>query len=127
MDALQPWLMLIARTGVAALYFLSGWRQSKNRANVIKEMTAHGIPMPGPVLAAAITLQIVGSIAIAFGIWARLAALALFAFTAIASWIYYRDLSDREHFLHLIKNLAILGGLLMIIAVGPGGIAITPR
>jgi putative oxidoreductase len=48
----------------------------------------------------------------------------LIAFTLAATFIYYRRMLDRDKLIHVLKNLAIIGGLLMIAAVGPGTIGI---
>jgi len=81
-----------------------------------------GIPMAGLVVWLVIILKIVAGGAIIIGKRVGAAAAALIGFTVLATIIAHRDFSDPG----LLKNLAIIGGLLYLMAYGPGG-ALTRR
>src|SRR5712671_4218513 len=101
--------ILVARILLALIFLLSAFRQMKYRQGLEQEMAAHGMVCT-PLILGCATL------------WG---ALELIAFTLAATFIYYRRILDRDKLIHVLKNLAIIGGLLMIAAVGPGAIVIS--
>ncbi|MEM9336324.1 MAG: DoxX family protein [Patescibacteria group bacterium] len=75
-----------------------------------------GIPMAGIVAWLVVVLKIVAGGALIAGFRSGLAAASLILFTAAATVIAHLDLNDPG----LFKNLAIIGGLLYVMAYGPG-------
>jgi len=87
-------------------------------------MAAHGMTFVAPLLAAALTIEAIGSVCLITGIGARTAAAVMFVYLGIVS-VRLHDfwnrggasgMSGTEFF----KNLGIMGGLLMIAVYGPG-------
>lgn len=76
-----------------------------------------GVPMAGIVVYLVIALKICAGLAIILGYRVGLAAASLIAFTAAATMFGHRDFNDPG----LFKNLAIIGGLMYLMAYGPGG------
>lgn len=69
-------------------------------------------------------LQVVGGLLIAFNIGARWFALLLALFTIPATFLFHdfwnlTDVARIEALNHLLKNVAILGGLLLVVGIGP--------
>lgn len=93
-------------------------------------MTFRGIPGAAFILAVALLLLVMGSLSLIFGYHARYGALILFTVTIISMvslhnyWLI-RDAAARagEHQLFAC-HAAIAGGLLMLIGLGPGPIAV---
>lgn len=76
-----------------------------------------GVPMAGLLVWPVMALKISAGLAIIIGYRVGLAAALLIGFTAIATMIAHGDFNDPG----LFKNLAIIGGLLYLMAYGPGG------
>ena len=76
-----------------------------------------GIPLAGLMAWVAILVKIAGGLAIMIGYRVGLAASVLITFTVIATLIAHRSFEDPN----LLKNLAIVGGLLYLMSYGPGG------
>ena len=75
--------------------------------------------------AGAIAVEFLGGLALLIGFKARWAALAIFLFLIPTTLIFHSasGLSGQEaqgQMIHMMKNLAIMGGMLMVFAVGPG-------
>ncbi len=89
-----------------------------------------GVPMAGFVTVVIIALKIFGGTALALGFKARYAALALAIFTLLtivlahppASWSAQEPFGT-INFLMALKNLSIIGGLLLIANNGAGAMA----
>ena len=73
-----------------------------------------------------VTLEAGGGLLIIFGWQTRLAAVALAVFCAVAAY-YFHDfwnhpagLEQTNNMIHFLKNVSIIGGLLMLCAAGAG-------
>lgn len=116
-------LALAGRLLLALLFLVSAWRQLARRERVRQNMAAQGMPWPHVALPVGITIEVVAGMALAAGVGVPWAAAALIVFTLVSTWYYYRDLRDPEVVQHFLKNLAIVGGLLLVAASGPGTLA----
>lgn len=88
-----------------------------------------GIPMEGLVAVLAVALKIFGGLALAAGFKARYAALALAIFTALTIVLFHGPSSWSDpasgyvNYVMALKNLSIIGGLLLIANNGAGAMA----
>ena len=87
-------------------------------------MAAHGMTGTPFFLGCAILIELTGGLSLILGYATFWGALELIVFTLAATLIYSRRIVDRDKLNHALKNLAIIAGLLMIAAVGPGTIVI---
>ena len=118
--------VLVARILLALVFLVSAFRQLLYHHGVEQEMAAHGMIYTPFLLGCAILIELTGSLSLILGYATLWGVLELIAFTSIATLIYYRRIVDRDKLIHVLKNLAIIGGLLMVAAVGPGTIGIDP-
>ena len=112
--------ILVARILLALLFLVSAVRQTIYRRGVEQEMAAHGMIYTPFLLGCAILIELTGGLSLILGYATLWGVLELITFTLASTFIYYRRLLDRDQLNHALKNLAIIGGLLMIAAVGPG-------
>ena len=95
-------------------------------ANVAAYFTSLGIPFAEIVVWPVIILKIVAGGAIVIGRRTTEAAAALIVFTLIATFLAHLDPETDPNFMtNMLKNLAIVGGLLYLMAFGPHGMDIT--
>jgi len=93
-------------------------------------MTILNIPAPPLLFALALIVMILGGISLLLGFHARHGAMLLFAFTMVATVLMHDywnhiNLADRSaDYEFFARNIAIAGGLLMIIGLGAGPFAI---
>ncbi len=84
------------------------------------------------LLAAAMVIEVVGSICLVTGYQARIAAFVMFWYTTAVTVIFHNYWASSEmmtamHETHFRKNLAIMGGLLILAYGGPGKWALGRR
>jgi putative oxidoreductase len=89
------------------------------------------MPQPKTVLAVTAVIHVVCGLMVLLGFMAREGAIVLLLFTIIATyWVHSpRGLKGddlRRELTIMLEHLAIIGGLLLIAAVGPGAYAIRP-
>jgi putative oxidoreductase len=81
------------------------------------------------LLAVALVVEVVGSICLVTGFQARVAAFIMFLYLTAVTFIFHSYWNATEQMAgmqetHFRKNLAIMGGLLILAACGPGKWAI---
>jgi putative oxidoreductase len=118
-------LALVGRVLLGLIFVISGWGKLTGFAGATGYIASRGLPMPGLLAAVAVAIELGGGLALMLGFKARLAALALAVFVIVATPIFHNfwDAPAAEVMgqqIHFLKNLSILGGLLMVIAFGPG-------
>ena len=117
-------LPLIARILLSALFLWSGANKVLHPEMTQQYMAANGMPFTGFFLVAAIAIELLGGLSLLLGVQARLGAIALAVFTVIATFIFHTNFTDQIQQIMFMKNLSILGGLLMTIQHGPGNIVL---
>ena len=83
-------------------------------------MAAYGLPMTGVLLAGAIATELLGGVALFLGLKVRWVAVVLAGFLLSATLIFHTSLGDQQQLLHFLKNLSILGGLVLVVNTGAG-------
>jgi putative oxidoreductase len=125
----HPVIPLLGRLLMSYVYLTSGYAKVVDWSGNIAYMSHHHLPMIPVLLACAAIIEIAGSICLVTGYQARWAASVMFGYTAILTlalhnyWAYTGDLAGMQE-THFRKNLAIMGGLLMLTYSGPGGWAL---
>lgn len=125
MTETQNLLTLIGRILLAVMFVLSGIGKIGGFAGTVGYISSAGLPMANLLAVAAIVVEIGAGIALIVGFKARWAAAALVVFTAAAAMLFhnYWALPAEQQMLQQImfmKNLAITGGLLLVMAFGAG-------
>lgn len=129
-QAQQDLISLAARILLAGLFIFSGINKILHLEGTQAFMAAAGLPATSILLLLTIILELVAGTMILVGYQARLAALALILFLIPVTLIFHNPLlhtdaeAIRQHTIHLLKNLAIMGGLLHVLAFGSGGLSI---
>lgn len=117
-------LSLAARVLLSALFLMSGINKILNPAGTQQYMASYGMPLTGLFLMGAIALELAGGLSVLLGYKARWGAIALIIFLIPATLIFHTNFADQMQTIQFMKNLAILGGLLIIVQSGSGDIAI---
>jgi len=125
MDGLSPYLNGAGRVLLALIFIMSGVGKIFAYAGTVGYMESAGVP--GILLPVVIIVEIVGGLMVALGFQARLGALALAGFSLVSAVLFHRDFADQTQMIFFMKNLAMAGGLLMIVARGAGPMALDNR
>ena len=127
--ALADWASALGRVGLAAIFLWSGYGKLVHMDGNIGYMKAFGVPAPELLIWPALLAELIGGAMLLVGLKARWAAVALIVFTLPATFIfhaYWGAPADQvmNAQIHFMKNLAILGGLLTVVAHGAGRVAL---
>ena len=83
--------------------------------------------VPGMLLPAVIFLEIVGGLMVILGFKTKIAAAVLAGFTVIAAALFHSNFADQMQMILFMKNLAIAGGLLLLVTYGSGHFSIDEK
>ncbi len=108
----------LGRVLISAIFLSSGIGKLSAYAGTQGYMEAMGVP--GSLLPLVIALEIIAPVAIILGSYARSAAFVLAGFTVLSALIFHFNFADQMQSIMFMKNAAITGGLLFIVARGPG-------
>jgi len=124
MRGLQNILALVGRIFLVAVFAASGWSKVSNPAGVAGFMTNVGhIPanLITPLLYLSAVIELGGAILVIVGFKARIVAIILFLWLIPVTYLFHASQGDP---VQTMKNLAMMGGLLLLAAHGPGEYAI---
>jgi putative oxidoreductase len=124
MDTTRNLADLAGRILISAMFLVSGLGKISGYAGTQAYMEASGVP--GALLPLVIALEVLGALAIIVGYRTRLAAAALAGFTILAGVLFHAS-SDPMQRIMLMKNLAVAGGFLFLVARGAGGWSVDAR
>ena len=125
MNQLQAFSALLGRLFLAMIFIQSGLSKMSDYAATQGYMDAMGVS--SALLPLVIALEVLGGIAIVIGFKARLVALAMAGFSLLSALLLHTNFSDHTQTIMLMKNIAIAGGFLMIVAHGAGAYALDNR
>ncbi len=124
---LQALLSIVGRLMLCTIFAMSAiGNKIPNFDGVVAYMDKAGVPQPKIMLAGAIVFLLVGSLSIIVGFKARFGACLLFIFLVLATY-YFHDFwtledaqAKQNEMINFMKNLALMGAMVLIIANGPG-------
>src|ERR1700751_2353815 len=115
-------VLLVSRLLLAGLFVREGVFLTANFAAASTAMVKVGVP--ALAVSGTIALQLVAGIAIAVGWHARLGAAALALFCLATAILFHTNFANRNELLHFEKDLAIAGGMFILMLRGAGGYSV---
>ena len=125
LNSLHNPLSLVGRLLMALLFLPAGISKIAGFAGTVGYIASKGVPLPEVAAIIAIIVEVAGGIALILGFKTRWAALALAAFTLVATVMfhnYWAMPAEQQMMQQLMfmKNIAVVGGLLTLAAWGAG-------
>lgn len=121
--AVAHWTPLVARVLLSAVFLAAGFQKVTGFAGTVSYIASVGLPMPEVLAVLAIIIELGGGVMLLIGFMGRLAAKGLFFFTLLTTIFFHNNIADQIQVALAMKNLAIMGGLLMIFTHGTGPVS----
>jgi putative oxidoreductase len=118
---------VIGRILLAAIFILSGVGKLAAPAATIGYIESSGLPFATLGLAIAIAVELGGGLLLVAGYKTRIVAAVLAAFSIVTGLAFHHAVGDQNQMIHLLKNFAMAGGLLQVVAFGAGAYSIDNR
>lgn len=118
------YLPLVGRLLIAAIFLWSGCHKLAMPKAVIGMIGATGLPFPVLGYGLSLAAELGAGSLLVLGFRTRWAAAALAVFTLATALIFHKDFGDRNQMNHFMKNLAMMGGLVQVVAFGGGALSL---
>jgi putative oxidoreductase len=122
----QGVLAVLGRLLLATIFLMSAVGKLSNFSGTAGMMANKGIPAAQILLVGAIAFEVAGGLSILLGYKPRIGAVLLLVFLVLATY-YFHDFwkiedakEKQEQMVHFLKNLSIMGAMVLIIANGTG-------
>ena len=118
-DAVFP---LVGRLLLSVIFATSAISKMFSWSVNVDYVHSKGLPMVTLLLAAALVIELLGSLSLITGYFSRTASLVMLFYLIVVTTFLHRFMSTDFQ-----KNLGIMGGLLLLAACGPGTLALGNR
>ena len=129
---------LIGRILLALIFVLSGFQKIMSPSGTIAMMGSHGVPVPAVAFGLTVLIEFGGALLLILGYQTRWAALVMFLWFIPVTLMFhvagYQQAAQQHDAMTaltqqimVLKNVSILGGLLLLASFGPGGLSIDGR
>ena len=124
---IQAGLSILGRIMLAMIFLMSAVGNKIPQFNtVVAYMQSEGVPMASLMLVGAIVFLVVGSISLVAGFKAKIGASLLLVFLMLATYFFhdfwtFEDAKEaQQQMIQFMKNLGLMGAMVLIIANGAG-------
>ncbi|WP_348525088.1 DoxX family protein [Marinicella meishanensis] len=125
MSFIQQYSALVGRIFISLIFLVAGINKITAYEGTAGYMAAMGVP--SGLLPLVIATEILGALAIMAGFKTRLVAFLMAGFSLLSALLFHFELADQTQSIMFMKNVAIAGGFLLLVAHGPGRYAIDNR
>lgn len=128
---LQNATALAGRILLALIFVLSGFNKIGGFEGTVGYMTSKGLPFASVLLVLTIAMELGGGLLLVVGWKARWVALAFFLWLIPVTLVFHTASSNpgeaQNQMIHFLKNVSIMGGMLQLVAFGPGAWSLDGR
>ncbi|MEM9292559.1 MAG: DoxX family protein [Acidobacteriota bacterium] len=121
---MNRYIPVLGRVLFSLIFIASGFGKIADFGGTQEYMAAYGMPATAVLLVGAIVLEIFGGASVLLGWKTRWGALALLIFLIPATLIFHSDFSQQIEMIQFMKNLALMGGTLIVYSLGPGPVSL---
>lgn len=119
----MKYLPLIARIALSLIFLTSGIKHAIGYSGFV-EMIGQTLPLAPLLAIGTIVFQILGALSLILGYKVNIGATLLILFLIPASLVFHNFLADPSQLSSFLKNLGLIGGLLLVIYAGAGAVSI---
>ncbi len=112
---------LASRVCLCLIFLKAGISHIIGYSSTVEMMSSKGLPIPDILLIFTIAFQLLGGLSLLLGYKVKIGSWLLIAFLIPATLAFHNPASDINGFL---KNIGLIGGLLMVIYAGAGALSI---
>jgi len=124
-DSSNSFTPLAGRILMSVVFLVSGFFKIGGYTQLVGYAASKGLPMASVAIACAAVLELAGGLAILAGFQTKIAAWLLFLYLIPVTFLFHnfwalQGAAQQDNMIHFLKNVAIMGGLVIVAANGPG-------
>jgi putative oxidoreductase len=128
----QNAVALAGRILLAAIFVISGFNKISGFDGVAGYIASKGLPMPQVLAALTVALELGGGLLLVIGYKVRWVAILFFLWLIPTTFIFHKfwgiDAAQVQNQMNnFMKNVSIMGGMLLLVAFGPGAYSVDKR
>ena len=120
----MEYIALAARICLCLIFLKAGITHLTGFGEFIKVINSQGLPLASLLAAGTVVFQLLGAVFLLIGYKTRIGAILLIVFLIPASLLFHNPIADPSQLNDFLKNLGLIGGLLMVIYAGSGALSI---
>jgi len=129
MEKRSDLVLLLARVLLGLIFLLSGYGKLTHLDGFAASLASRGVPMGGVLAPLGACVEFFGGLAVILGAEVRCASVLMIAFVVVATLISHRfwelqGAARQGQNIQFMKNVAIIGGFLALMAAGGGRLAL---
>jgi len=114
----------IGRILTALIFMISGFFEIVGYSQTVGFAASKGLPLASVAIACAIVIEVLGGLAVLIGFKTRIAAWILFLYMIPTTVVFHNfwamaGMQQQDNMAHFMKNLAIMGALLLLASGAP--------
>lgn len=132
MGKLETYASLVGRILLALIFLVSAFGKITGWSQTAQLMASKGFPLVPLFLFGAIVFELVGNLSLMLGFKAKIGAILLIIFLIPATLIFhnfwaYQGMEQQMQMIQFMKNISMLGGLLIVVSFGAGPLSIDSK
>ncbi|MDJ0570402.1 MAG: DoxX family protein [Pleurocapsa sp. MO_192.B19] len=120
----MKYIPLAARICLCIIFINSGIGKIFGFASTAEMMANQGLPIANILLIFTIAFQLLGGLSLLLGYKVKIGSILLILFLIPATLVFHNPLADPSEMNSFLKNIGLIGGLLMTIYAGAGALSI---
>ncbi|WP_019506196.1 DoxX family protein [Pleurocapsa sp. PCC 7319] len=120
----MKYVALAARICLSLIFFKAGISHITGFSGFVELIGSQGLPLAGLLAVGTIVFQLLGAIFLVLGYQTNIGAILLIIFLIPASLMFHNPIADPSQWNDFLKNIGLIGGLLMVVYAGSGALSI---
>ena len=127
MDSLIKLAAPLGRVLLSLIFIIAGIGKATSASATIGYIASKSIPLPEISYVLTLIVELGGGVLILIGYQTRIVAFLMAGFCIVTALIFHSDLADQTMFIMFMKNVAMAGGFLQLVAHGAGAVSVDNR
>ena len=123
----MKYLPLAARVCLCLVFLKAGISHILGFNSTVEMMSNSGLPLANILLFFTIVFQLLGGLSLLLGYQIKLGSILLIVFLIPATLVFHNPIPNPSEINNFLKNIGLMGGLLMTIYTGAGALSIDSR
>ena len=120
----MKYVALAARICLSLIFFNAGINHLTGFSGFVELIGSQGLPLAPLLAVGTIFFQLLGALSLLLGYQTKIGSILLIIFLIPATFLFHNPIVDPSQLNDFLKNIGLIGGLLMVIYAGPGAISI---
>lgn len=120
----MKYIPLAARICLCIIFINAGIGKIFGFASTAEMMANQGLPIANVLLILTIAFQLLGGFSLLLGYKVKIGSILLILFLIPATLVFHNPIANPDEINSFLKNIGLIGGLLMVIYAGAGALSI---